>query len=320
MIENFASYIVYNYFNLDASTGYARALHFFIYDTIKILFLLILIILLMGTINSYFPVDKVRNFLCKRKIYGLGNLLASLLGALTPFCSCSSIPLFIGFLKGGIPLGITLSFLITSPLVNEVAIAVFWGVFGTKVTLVYAISGVLIGTFVGIVLGKLNLEYLLEDWVKKQINEKLQNNIVLQNKNIKLRVLEILLEAKDIFTRVFPYVILGISIGAIIHGYVPTGFFEKYIGKENLFAVPVATILAVPMYTNATGVIPVIQSLVEKGIPLGTALAFMMGVVGLSFPEAILLRKVMKIKLILFYFSSVAVAIISIGYMFNYLF
>ncbi len=320
MIDKFVTYLIFNLMGFDISSKIAHVLHFFIYDTTKILLLLIGIILLMGTINSYFPVDKIRDFLSRKKLFGMGNLLASLLGAITPFCSCSSIPLFIGFLKGGIPLGVTLSFLITSPLVNEVAIAIFWGVFGIKVTVVYAISGILLGTFVGMLLGKLKLEYLLEDWVKKQIAVKLQNQNEVNGRSFKDRVPEIIEEAKDIFKRVVPYVLIGIFVGALIHGYVPTGYFEKYIGKENLLAVPIATILAIPMYTNASGVIPVIQSLVNKGIPLGTALAFMMGVVGLSFPEALLLKKVMKLKLIFIYFFSVAVAIITIGYMFNFLF
>lgn len=320
MIKEFATYLVFELLKFDTSSKLAHSLHFFIYDIIKITLLLVCIILLMGTINSYFPVEKIKSFLQKRKLYGLDNLLASLLGAMTPFCSCSSIPLFIGFLKGGIPFGVTLSFLITSPLVNEVAIAVFWGVFGTKITVTYVLTGIALGTTVGAIMGKLKMEHLLEDWVKEQMKTRANGEVSVQNLSFQERVPSILCEAWNIFKRIFPYVVIGISIGAVIHGHVPHGFFEKYIRKENLLAVPVATILAIPMYANASGVIPIIQSLVEKGIPLGTALAFMMGVVGLSFPEAMLLKQVMKIKLIIIYFTSVGIAIIAIGYLFNLIF
>ncbi len=320
MFEKVADIIVRDLFHLGLQSSWGKTFHFFIYDTLKISFLLVFIILLMGVVNSYFPVERIRRFLNGRKLWGIENFLASTLGALTPFCSCSSIPLFIGFLKGGIPLGVTLSFLITSPLVNEVALAIFWGIFGTKVTVVYAVSGILLGTIVGRLLGFLNLDRYLQDWVQELVKQKIQDSAEDAKKTLKERLPEIWQEAMSVFKRVFPYVLLGLSIGAVIHGHVPAGYFEQYITRDNMFAVPVATLLAVPMYANATGIIPVVQSLVSKGIPLGTALAFMMGVVGLSLPEALLLKKVMKIKLIVIYFGTVACAIMLIGFLFNILF
>jgi len=319
MFKIIADTIVYNWLSLSSASHWTEALHFFIYDSLKISFLVVFVISLMGIINLYFPVDKVRQFLENKKLYGLEHLLASLLGAVTPFCSCSSIPLFIGFLKGGIPLGVTLSFLITSPLVNEIAIVLFLGIFGLKITLIYAISGILIGTVVGFFLSKLGLEEHLEDWVKEQLKEKIAQAALNDNRNFKERIPEIKAEAIDTFVKIIPYVLGGVAIGGIIHGFVPTGYFEQYMGKENIFAVPISTVLAIPMYSNASGIIPIIQSLVAKGIPIGTAMAFMMAVVGLSLPEALLLKKVMKIKLIVIYFSSVGISIILLGYFFNFI-
>ncbi len=319
MFKLIADQIVYNILGITFGSSFGSSLHFFIYDSLKIGFLIIFMISLMGVINSYFPIDRVRSFLEGKKLFGLEHLLASVLGAVTPFCSCSSIPLFIGFLKGGIPLGVTLSFLITSPLVNEMAIALFLGIFGIKLTLIYAISGILIGTFVGLFLRRLGLEKYLEDWVKGQIAEKLQSANEKDLRNLKERLPEIKSDALDTFKRIIPYVLVGVFIGAIIHGYVPTNYFEQYMGRDNYWAVPVSTLLAIPMYSNASGVIPIIQSLIAKGIPVGTAIAFMMGVVGLSFPEALMLKKVMKLKLILIYFSSVGFSIILLGYFYNYI-
>ena len=317
MFEQIANVIVYDWFALESTSHWSQALHFFIYDSLKISFLVVFVVSLMGVINSYFPVDKVREFLENKKLFGLEHLLASILGAITPFCSCSSIPLFIGFLKGGIPLGVTLSFLITSPLVNEIALVLFLGIFGLKITLIYAISGILVGTVVGFVLSKLGLEAYLEDWVKEQLKQKMEQAKFEDNRVFKERIPEIKAEAVDTLKKIIPYVIGGIAIGGLIHGFIPTNYFEQYMGKDNFFAVPISTILAIPMYSNASGVIPVIQSLVDKGIPVGTAMAFMMSVIGLSLPEAMLLKKVMKLRLIIIYFSAVAVSIICLGYLFN---
>ncbi len=318
-LQNFADWLVYSVFNINTNSHFGEALNFFIYDAIKILILLFVVIFLMGIVNSYFPVDKVKSYLTRKKLYGLEYLMASLFGVVTPFCSCSSVPLFIGFVRGGIPLGVTFSFLITSPLVNEVAIGLFIGLFGLKTTIIYVISGILLGTFSGIILQKLNLERFLTPWVKKILAnaEKEQHQFINKKQSLKQRLAIIWNDVVKILKGVTPYVIVGIAIGGIMHGYIPEGFFETYMSKDNLFAVPIATIFAVPMYTNASGVLPIVQVLVDKGIPLGTAIAFMMGVVGLSLPEAMLLKKVMTLKLIAIFFGVVTVCIIISGYVFN---
>ena len=321
-IQNVANWLVFDVLNMKVNSPLAEALNFFIYDTIKILLLLFVIIFLMGIVNSFFPIDKVRNFLSRNKLYGFEYLMASLFGVVTPFCSCSSVPLFIGFVKGGIPLGVTFAFLITSPLVNEVAIGLFIGLFGLKMTLVYVISGVLLGTISGTILQKLKLEKYLTPWVKDVLvnAQKEQNVFQDENQSLKQRLPIIWNEVIKILKGVIPYVIVGIAIGGLMHGYIPEGFFEQYMNKDNLFAVPIATILAVPMYSNASGILPVVQVLVAKGIPIGTAIAFMMGVVGLSLPEAMLLKKVMTFKLIGIFFGVVTLCIIISGYIFNLLF
>ncbi len=247
--------------------------------------------------------------------------MASLFGVVTPFCSCSSVPLFIGFVRGGIPLGVTFSFLITSPLVNEVAIGLFIGLFGLKTTVIYVISGVLLGTISGVILQKLNLEKYLTPWVKEVLAnaQREQDVFVAEKQTLTQRLPVIWEEVLTIIKGIVPYVIVGIAIGGLMHGYIPEGFFEQYMDKDNLFAVPIATILAVPMYSNASGILPVVQVLVAKGIPLGTAIAFMIGVVGLSLPEAMLLKKVLTVKLIVIFFSVVTLCIIISGYLFNVL-
>tara|TARA_R110002126_G_C10489807_1_gene503464 strand:+ start:12433 stop:13410 length:978 start_codon:yes stop_codon:yes gene_type:complete len=318
-IQNIADWFVYSVLHLTRDQHLAQALNFFIYDTIKILILLFVVIFFMGIVNSYFPIDKVKNYLSRNKLYGLEYLMASLFGVVTPFCSCSSVPLFIGFVRGGIPLGVTFAFLITSPLVNEVAIGLFIGLFGIKTTFIYVISGILLGTISGIILQKLQLESYLSPWVKEILAnaQREQDLFKAEQKSFTERLPVIWAEVKNIMKGILPYVILGIAVGGIMHGYIPEGFFEKYMDKDNLFAVPIATILAVPMYSNASGILPVVQVLVAKGIPLGTAIAFMMGVVGLSLPEAMLLKKVMTLKLIAIFFGVVTLCIILSGYLFN---
>ncbi|SFS64089.1 permease [Lutibacter maritimus] len=321
-IQQLSDWLVFNVLNLEKGRHLTEALNFFIYDSIKILLLVLVIIFFMGIVNSYFPVEKVRNYLSRKKLYGFEYLMASSFGVVTPFCSCSSVPLFIGFVKGGIPLGVTFAFLITSPLVNEVAIGLFIGLFGVKTTFIYVISGVLLGTISGMILQKLKLEKYLSTWVK-QVLENSQHEtekFELEHTSFKDKLPSIWKETKTILKGIFPYVLVGIAIGGLMHGYIPEGFFEQYMRKDNFFAVPLATIMAVPMYMNASGVLPVIQVLVSKGIPLGTAIAFMMGVVGLSLPEAMLLKKVMTIKLIAIFFSVVTACIIISGYIFNIIF
>jgi uncharacterized membrane protein YraQ (UPF0718 family) len=317
-LQNFADLLVYTWFSLPKGSKAGDALNFFVYDTIKILILLFIITSVMGVVNSYFPVEKIRNFLSRNKLFGLEYLLASVFGAVTPFCSCSSVPLFIGFVKGGIPLGVTFSFLITSPLVNEVALAMFIGMFGLKATLIYAVSGILLGMIGGYIMGKLKLEKYLSPWVQGILaNAKQEGDLDQEAIPFLHRLPLIFKEAWGIIKSVFWYVIIGIGIGALIHGFIPTGFFESYISKSNPFAVPIAVILGIPMYSNAAGVLPIIQVFVAKGIPIGTAIAFMMAVVGLSLPEATLLKKVMTWKMIAIFFGVVAICIILSGYLFN---
>lgn len=291
-LQSFADWLIYSAINLPQGSKAGDALNFFVYDTIKILILLFIITSVMGVVNSYFPVDRIRNFLSRNKMFGLEYLLASVFGAITPFCSCSSVPLFIGFVKGGIPLGVTFAFLITSPLVNEVAIAMFIGMFGLKATLIYATSGILLGMVGGYIMGKLKLEKYLSPWVQGILANAQQEGDLNEEAIPFLQRLPLIFkEAWGIIKSVFWYVIIGIGIGALMHGFIPTGFFESYISKENPFAVPIAVILGVPMYSNAAGVLPIIQVFVAKGVPIGTAIAFMMAVVGLSLPEATLLKK-----------------------------
>ncbi len=318
-VQHIADWIVYDILELSKESHLADALNFFLYDTTKILILLIIIIFLMGIINSYFPVDRVRNYLSRKKLYGFEYLSASLFGVVTPFCSCSSVPLFIGFVKGGIPLGVTFAFLITSPLVNEVAIGLFIGLFGLKTTLIYVTSGVILGTVSGAVLQKLKLERFLTPWVKDVLDNSEKELIAFkqEKQSFGKRLPIIWKEVLNIIKGILPYVIIGIAIGGLMHGYIPEGFFEAYMCKDNLFAVPAATILAVPMYSNASGILPIVQVLVAKGIPIGTAIAFMMAVVGLSLPEAMLLKKVMTFKLIGIFFGVVTLSIIISGYIFN---
>ena len=320
-IQNFADWLIYNLFQIGADTHLGVALNFFVYDTIKILFLLFVIVFLMGIVNAYFPIDKLKNYLANNKLFGLEYLFASLFGAITPFCSCSSVPLFIGFVRGGIPLGVTFSFLITSPLVNEVAVAMFLGMFGLKATLVYAISGILLGTIGGWVLGKMKLEHLLSDWVKTLLaNDQMNAGEYEEEKlTFRQRLPEITRSAWEIVRGVVLYVIIGIAIGAAMHGYVPENFFAQYLGSGAWWTVPLAVILAVPMYANAAGIIPVIQVFVAKGVPIGTAIAFMMATVGLSLPEATLLKKVMTMKMIGIFFGTVTLFIMLSGFLFNVL-
>lgn len=319
MIQRFADWLVYDVFSLDASTVLGEAINFFFYDTIKILILLFFISVIMGIINAYFPIERLRNYLTSRKLYGLQYFFAALFGAITPFCSCSSIPLFIGFVKGGIPLGVTFAYLITSPLVNEVAVAMFIGTFGLRITAIYVVSGILLGMVGGFILGKMKLESYLSDWVK-QIQQNSTSDSGKWEKEYTpffRRLPMIMKEAWGIVRGVLLYIIIGIGIGAFMHGYVPEGFFEQYMSKGNWFAVPLSVVLAVPMYANAAGIVPVIEVFVAKGIPIGTAIAFMMAVVGLSLPEATLLKKVMTWRLIGIFFGLITLFIVVLGYFYN---
>lgn len=319
MIQKFADWLVYDLFQIDADTAMGSAAGFFVYDSVKILILLFLVSVVMGIVNAYFPVERLRNYLASHRLYGLQYLLTSVFGAVTPFCSCSSIPLFIGFVRGGIPLGVTLAFLITSPLVNEVAVAMFLGSFGWRVTVVYVASGLLLGCLGGMVLGRMRLEGYLSEWVREVQADSDRQAIVWERERTSFwrRLPGIIGEAWRIVRGVLVYVLIGIGIGAFMHGFVPEGFFEAYLARDSWYAVPLSVLLAVPMYANAAGIVPVVEVFVAKGIPLGTAMAFMMAVVGLSLPEATLLKKVMTWRLIAIFFLTVACFIVLSGYVFN---
>lgn len=318
MIQRFADIVTYTLLGLDPATHWGTALNFFIYDTVKIILLLLLISTLMGIVNAYMPVERLRQAITTRRLFGAQYLLASLFGAVTPFCSCSSIPLFIGFVRGGIPLGVTFSFLITSPLVNEVAVAMFLGSFGLRATIIYVASGIILGTVGGFLLGHMRLEGLLTEWVRQlQGTQAPDDGAEGHTVSLRERLPGIIRDAVGILRGVILYILAGIGIGALMHGFVPEDFFAGFMSADKWYAVPLAVILSVPMYANAAGIVPVVQVFVAKGIPLGTAIAFMMGVVGLSLPEAMLLKKVMTWRLIAIFFGVVTVSIILSGYLFN---
>ena len=320
MIQAFADWLVYDLFGLSPESHFGNAVNFFFYDSIKIIVLLFAISVVMGIINAYFPIDRLRRYLTSRKFYGLEYFFASLFGAITPFCSCSSIPLFIGFVKGGIPLGVTFAFLITSPLVNEVAVAMFAGAFGWRITGIYIASGIIMGMFGGMLLGKMKLNHLLTPWVRQIQVQSEEETSVWESEKLPFfkRLPTIIRDAWGIVKGVFIYILIGIAIGAGIHGFVPDEFFAQWMGKENWYAVPLSVLLAVPMYANAAGIVLVFQVFVSKGIAIGTALAFMMAVVGLSLPEATMLKKVMTWKLIGIFFGVVTAITIFSGYLFNW--
>ncbi|MFH1284526.1 MAG: permease [Candidatus Peregrinibacteria bacterium] len=313
MIKYIADFVTYNLFNLEAETQLASSINFFIYDVIRILLLIFLVVSFISFVRTFFAADKLKN-LMKKSRFGLGNLAASAFGAITPFCSCSSIPIFIGFLEAEIPVGIAFSYLITSPLVNEVAFVIMGGLFGWRLALLYAISGILLGVIAGMILGALKMEKNIilnnsknghrEYYLPKTFYGKLQFAFV---------------EGKKTLRKLFPYVLGGVGLGALIHGYVPQEFFENYIGQYSILSVPIAVIVGVPVYAGCSTIVPLIFSITVNGVPLGTSLAFMMSIAGLSLPEAIILKRVMNFKLLAVFFGIVAVGIILIGYLFNFI-
>lgn len=321
MIQQFADWLTFSLIGLTPESPLGAALNFFLYDSMKIVLLLLLISILMGIINAYFPIDRLRNFLQTHRLYGMQYVVASVFGAITPFCSCSSIPLFIGFVKGGIPLGVTFAFLITSPLVNEVAVAMFLGAFGWRVTLIYVLSGILLGVVGGWLLSLFHLERYLSPWVQQLQQQSIHQTSEWEQQHIGFfqRLPSIVRDALGILKGVILYVLIGVGIGAAMHGYVPEDFFAQYLSSEQWFAVPLAVILAVPMYANAAGIVPIVQVFVAKGVSLGTAIAFMMSVVGLSLPEATMLKKVMTWRLIGIFFGTVALFIVILGWFFNWI-
>jgi len=308
-----ADWLTLSVFHMRAKTIPAEAVNFFIFDTLKIFILLAVIIFTVSIIRSFLPPEKVRGILSHEKKY-LGNLLAALLGIITPFCSCSAVPLFLGFVEAGVPLGVTFSFLVASPMINEVALVLLLGMFGWKIALLYIVSGLIIAFLAGVVIGKLKVEDLVESFV-------FNNKIINSENNIKLKWEDRLVYAKkytsDIIGKVWIYILIGIGLGAWIHGYVPADFLTKYANATKWYAVPLAALVGIPLYSNAAGVIPLVGVLTEKGIAMGTTLAFMMAVTGLSLPEFMILKKVMKTKLILIFAGTVAIGIVFTGYLFN---
>jgi len=312
MLQNFADYIVYGLIGLKSETHLGKALNFFIYDSIKIFILLSVIIFLVAIIRSFFPPERTRRILSRKREY-IGNGMAGLLGVVTPFCSCSAVPLFIGFVESGVPLGVTFSFLVSSPMINEVALVLLLGLFGWRVALLYITTGLVVSVISGVVIGKLKMERYVQDYVYQTKVGCVE--IARQNFSEKIQYAKDY--TKDLLKRIWPYVLIGIGVGGFIHGYVPSDFLLKYAGPGNPFAVPVAVLIGVPLYSNAAGTIPIVQALMGKGMPIGTVLAFMMAVTALSFPEAVILKNVLKIRLLLIFFGIVAAAIVGVGYLFN---
>ncbi len=296
-----------------AGSRLTESIRFFFYEAPKVLLLLTIVVFLVGIVRSYFSPERTRQILGRHSPF-LGNILASMLGIVTPFCSCSAVPLFIGFVETGIPLGVTLSFLIAAPMINEVAVVLLFGLFGWKTALVYVVTGLAIAITSGFVIGRLKVERFVEDWVYSM---KSRDLALEYRPAFDDRVRAGFDAVRDIVGKVWLYVLIGIGVGAGIHGYVPENFLAGIMGKSAWWSVPVSVLIGVPLYSNAAGIIPIVLALLEKGASLGTALAFMMSVIGLSLPETIILRKVLKLPLIFIFVGVVAVGIVIVGYLFN---
>ena len=313
-LEKITDLLLFSLLGLTPKTHLTDAIWFFVFEVPKVLLLLTLIVFVVGIIRSYFSPERTRKILGGKKLF-VGNVLASMLGIVTPFCSCSAIPLFLGFVESGVPLGVTFSFLIAAPMINEVALVLLFGLFGWKTALLYMATGLLIAMISGYVIGKLKLEKYVVPWVyevKAGHFELDKEKITFAN-----RINSGIDAVKEIVSKVWIYIVIGIAVGAGIHGYVPENFMASFMGKSAWWSVPAAVLLGVPMYSNAAGIIPIVQALLEKGASLGTVLAFMMAVIGLSLPETIILKKVLKLQLIFVFVGVVAVGIIIVGYLFN---
>ena len=313
-LQFLADFIIDNLFGMQKGLHLTETLRFFIFEVPKVLMLLILIVFFVGIIRTYFTPEKTRKILEGKSLF-TGNVMAALLGIVTPFCSCSAIPLFLGFVQAGVPLGVTFSFLISAPMINEVAVILLFGLFGWKVALIYVVTGLAIAIISGFVIGKLKLEKYVEDWVYKLSGENGENTeekITFEDR-IKLGFTAI----KEIVGKVWIYVVIGIAVGAAAHGYVPESFMTNLMGKSTWYSVPLSVLIGVPLYSNAAGIIPIVSVFIEKGVPLGTALAFMMSVIALSLPEMIILKKVLKLPLILTFIGVVATGIMIVGFLFN---
>ncbi len=312
MLQDFSRFIVYSILKLEHGSRLADAVEFFIYDTTKIFLLLSVIVFSVALIRANFPPERTKKILShKREL--IGNIMAAILGIVTPFCSCSAVPLFIGFVESGVPLGVTFSFLISSPMVNEIALVMLWGLFGWKIALIYAVSGVVLAILSGIVIGKMKMERYVQDYVW----EMKVGNTEIAETSFREKIAYARGYTTDLLKRLWPYVVAGIGVGAFVHGYVPTDFVVRYAGRDNPFAVFAAVLIGIPLYSNAAGTIPIVQALVGKGMAMGTVLAFMMSVTAISFPEAVILKNVLKTPLLVTFFGIVGIGIVIVGYLFN---
>lgn len=311
MLLELANLLIYEWLGLDPASRIGATLHFFVYDTIKIFLLLAVMIFVIGVVRTFIPEGKLRGWMGRGRL--IGNFMAALFGAITPFCSCSSIPIFISLLKAGVPLGVTFSFLVTSPIINEYLVILMAGEFGIPITIAYVASGLMIGTLGGAILGRMNLERFLEQDILAPAQEKPEELV----HNWRSRLRFGLAESISVIRQIYIWVIAGVAVGALIHNYVPQESIRGLIDTAGIFSVPIATILGVPMYGSCAAIVPIAVVLFEKGIPLGTALAFMMAMAALSLPEAIMLRRVMHIQLIAIFFLITTLAIIFTGYLLN---
>ena len=317
-VQWFANIVSYSWMGIGQGTYLGNAVNFFIFDIIKIGILLILINYLMAIINHYFPMEKVRDILTKRRWYGLDYLLAALLGVITPFCSCSSIPLFIGFVGVGIPLGVTFAFLIASPLINEASLYLFPAMFGMKITLIYNIIGICVAIFGGMLISFLKLDrYVIRDLLKIKTKREVEKELGRKSPPLRELMMVWWNGGLDITKKLAPYVFLGVGLGAIIHGFVPESFVATYLSSTKWWVMPLAVILGAPLYANSVSVIPVMEALVGKGVPIGTALAFMTSIVAISLPEILILRKVLRWQLLAIFTAITIVGIIIMGYILN---
>jgi uncharacterized membrane protein YraQ (UPF0718 family) len=308
------SHWIVNTLPVESGSHLYDALQFFLYDTPKVLLLLAGVVFVMGMVNSYFTPERTRALL-SGKHEGVGNVMAATLGIVTPFCSCSAVPLFIGFVQAGVPLGVTFSFLISAPMVNEIALALLFALFGWKIAALYLVMGLSIAIFAGYIIGRLKMELHLEDWVRNMAH--VQATVGTDELILSDRIAAGFASVREIVGKVWPYVLAGIAIGAGIHGYVPQDFMAGFMGKDVWWAVPVSVLIGVPMYSNAAGIIPIVEALLAKGAALGTVLAFMMSVIALSLPEMVILRKVLKPRLIATFVGVVSAGIMLVGYVFN---
>ncbi|WP_430867458.1 permease [Demequina aurantiaca] len=315
--ERLWDWILYDGFGMDSADRVTETVHFFVYDTVKIALLLVLIIFVVTYLRSYMSVERTRALLGGKR-EGVGNVMAAGLGVVTPFCSCSAVPAFIGFVSAGVPIGVTLSFLIASPMVNEIAIGMLLTLFGVKITAIYVGAGLLIAIVAGWILGRMGVQKWVEPFV---FETKLRGQPVDPSRalNFDDRVTMGIEEVGSVLRKIWPYLLVGIGLGALIHGWVPTEFFTTYAGPGSTFGVLIAIVIGIPLYSNAAGIMPMVQALFEKGLPMGTLLAFMMAVVALSLPEMILLRRVLKPQLLAAYVGVVGIGIVMVGYLFNFL-